>query len=168
MQITSTAIWANWHKTKTCRAIFSEQAAIASACTQADATEPSDLATMHIPTAIKLHKASRILELRYGEQSFNLSAEFLRVHSPSAEVQGHGQPVLQYGKQNVALTALQPAGNYALKLVFDDGHDSGLFTWDYLYQLATRQQQLWEDYLQALHDAGRSRDPQESIVRLML
>ena len=122
---------------------------------------------MNIPTAIKLHKASRTLELQYGAQTFQLSAEFLRVHSPSAEVQGHGQPILQYGKQNVALVAVQPTGNYALKLSFDDGHDSGLFTWDYLYQLATRQEQLWNDYLQALHDAGRTRDPQASVVRPM-
>ena len=123
---------------------------------------------MHIPSAIKLHKASRTLELHYGAQSYNLSAEFLRVHSPSAEVQGHGQPILQYGKQEVALLRLDPAGNYALKLTFDDGHDSGLYTWDYLYQLATRQEQLWRDYEQALHDAGRTRDPAASVVRLML
>lgn len=123
---------------------------------------------MQIPTAIKLHKASRTLELRYGEQAYSLSAEFLRVHSPSAEVQGHGQPILQYGKQDVTLLKLEPAGNYALKLTFDDGHDSGLFTWDYLYQLATRQEQLWSDYLQALHAAGRTRDPAASVVRLLL
>ena len=121
---------------------------------------------MHIPTVIKLHKASRILELGYGNARYALSAEFLRVHSPSAEVQGHGQPILQYGKQNVALLKLEPTGNYALKLTFDDGHDSGLFTWEYLYQLATRQEQLWDNYLQALRAAGRSRDPETSIVRL--
>jgi DUF971 family protein len=121
---------------------------------------------MHIPTVIKLHKASRILELGYGTARYALSAEFLRVHSPSAEVQGHGQPILQYGKQNVALLKLEPTGNYALKLTFDDGHDSGLFTWEYLYQLATRQEQLWDNYLQALRAAGRSRDPETSIVRL--
>ena len=124
---------------------------------------------MRIPTAIKLHKASRTLELEYGpDERYSLSAEFLRVHSPSAEVQGHGKPILQYGKLNVGLSKLEPAGNYALKLTFDDGHDSGLFTWDYLYQLATRQQELWNDYLQALHDAGRTRDPEESVVKLML
>lgn len=123
---------------------------------------------MHIPSAIKLHKASRTLELRYGADTYSLSAEFLRVHSPSAEVQGHGQPILQFGKQNVSLLKLEPAGNYALKLTFDDGHDSGLFTWDYLYQLATRQEQLWHDYLQSLHDAGRTRDPAASVIRLLL
>lgn len=124
---------------------------------------------MHIPTAIKLHKASRTLELQYGEdERYQLSAEFLRVHSPSAEVQGHGKPILQYGKLKVGLNKLEPAGNYALKLTFDDGHDSGLYTWDYLYQLATRQEELWNDYLQELAAAGRSRDPDESVVKLML
>jgi DUF971 family protein len=123
---------------------------------------------MHIPTAIKLHKASKTLELHYGSECYTLSAEFLRVHSPSAEVQGHGNPVLQYGKQQVGLTGVEPTGNYALKLIFDDGHDSGLYSWDYLYQLATRQEELWADYLQQLTAAGRSRDPSESIVKLML
>ncbi|WP_271409557.1 DUF971 domain-containing protein [Pseudomonas sp. Q1-7] len=124
---------------------------------------------MRIPSAIKLHKASRTLELEYGpDERYSLSAEFLRVHSPSAEVQGHGKPILQYGKLNVGLSGLEPAGNYALKLTFDDGHDSGLFTWDYLYQLATRQEELWNDYLRELEAAGRSRDPDESVVRLML
>lgn len=123
---------------------------------------------MHIPTAIQLHKASKTLELHYGAEHYRLSAEFLRVHSPSAEVQGHGNPVLQYGKQNVGFKGAEPAGQYALKLVFDDGHDSGLFTWDYLYELATRQEQLWQDYLAELERAGKSRDPDESVVRLML
>jgi DUF971 family protein len=123
---------------------------------------------MPIPTAIKLHKASKTLELHFGDQQYRLSAEFLRVHSPSAEVQGHGNPILQYGKLNVGFKGAEPAGQYALKLVFDDGHDSGLYTWDYLYQLATRQEQLWTDYLAALAAAGRSRDPDESVVKLML
>ena len=123
---------------------------------------------MPTPSAIKLHKLSKTLELRYGEQSYSLSAEFLRVHSPSAEVQGHGKPILQTGKLRVGLERIEPAGNYALKLCFDDGHDSGLYTWDYLYQLATRQEQLWTDYLAELAAAGKSRDPDESVVRLML
>lgn len=131
-------------------------------------TAPLAESSMPIPSAIKLHKLSKTLELRYGEQGYSLSAEFLRVHSPSAEVQGHGRPILQYGKQKVALERVEPAGNYALKLCFDDGHDSGLFTWDYLYQLATRQEQLWADYLAELAAAGKSRDPDESVVRLML
>lgn len=122
---------------------------------------------MQIPSAIKLHKASRILELHYGDAHYQLSAEFLRVHSPSAEVQGHGKPILQHGKLNVGISKVEPAGNYALKLTFDDGHDSGLFSWDYLQQLAQRQEQLWADYLEALRAAGKSRDPQESVVKLM-
>lgn len=123
---------------------------------------------MPIPSTIRLHKASRTLELHYGDQRYQLSAEFLRVHSPSAEVQGHGKPILQTGKLNVGLERIEPAGNYALKLCFDDGHDSGLFTWDYLYELATRHDALWADYLAQLSAAGKSRDPSESVVRLML
>jgi DUF971 family protein len=123
---------------------------------------------MHIPTAIKLHKASKTLELEYGAERYRLSAEFLRVHSPSAEVQGHGTPVLQHGKIHVGLSGIEATGNYALKLTFDDGHDSGLFSWDYLYQLASHQDELWADYLQQLAAAGHSRDPSESVVKLML
>ncbi|WP_172143405.1 MULTISPECIES: gamma-butyrobetaine hydroxylase-like domain-containing protein [Pseudomonas] len=123
---------------------------------------------MHIPSAVKLHKASRTLELQYGSDSYSLTAEFLRVHSPSAEVQGHGKPILQTGKLHVALSSVEPAGNYALKLCFDDGHDSGLFSWDYLYQLATDKDRLWADYLAALAAAGKSRDPDEFVVKLML
>lgn len=123
---------------------------------------------MPIPSAIKLHKASRTLELRYGEHSYQLSAEYLRVHSPSAEVRGHGKPVLQSGKLHVALDKVEPAGNYALKLSFDDGHDSGLYSWDYLHHLATQQDSLWAGYLAALAAAGKSRDPNESVVKLLL
>ncbi len=124
---------------------------------------------MLIPTRIKLNKSSKTLELGYADgQQFSLPAEFLRVHSPSAEVQGHGNPVLQYGKINVALTHIQPAGNYALKMTFDDGHDSGIFTWDYLYRLGSQQSEIWQDYLSQLSAAGQSRDPSESVVRLML
>lgn len=122
-----------------------------------------------LPTAINLHKASKTLGLTYGaDESYQLPAEFLRVHSPSAEVQGHGKPILQFGKINVGLSKIEPAGQYALKLTFDDGHDSGLFTWDYLYQLAVRQDALWADYLDELKAAGKTRDPAESVVRLML
>jgi len=123
---------------------------------------------MRVPTAIKLRKASKTLDLEYGAERYSLPAEFLRVHSPSAEVQGHGTPVLQHGKIAVGLSKVEAAGNYALKLTFDDGHDSGLFSWDYLYQLATHQEQLWAEYLEQLSAAGRSRDPSESVVRLML
>lgn len=122
-----------------------------------------------LPTAINLHKASKTLTLQYGTgESYTLPAEFLRVHSPSAEVQGHGKPILQFGKLGVGLTKIEPAGQYALKLTFDDGHDSGLFTWEYLYQLAVRQEDLWNDYLDELRAAGKTRDPAQSIVKLML
>ncbi|WP_434559084.1 DUF971 domain-containing protein [Pseudomonas sp. Z5-35] len=122
-----------------------------------------------LPTAINLHKASKTLTLKYApDEEYHLPAEFLRVHSPSAEVQGHGKPILQYGKLGVGLTKVEPAGQYALKLTFDDGHDSGLFTWDYLYQLALRQEDLWNDYLAELKAAGKTRDPNESVVKLML
>ena len=122
-----------------------------------------------IPSAINLHKTSKTLSLTYGpDEVFNLPAEFLLVHSPSAEVQGHGQPILQFGKLGVGLSKVEAAGQYALKLTFDDGHDSGLFTWDYLYQLSLRQEQLWTDYLEQLRAAGKSRDPAESVVKLML
>lgn len=127
------------------------------------------MTTTRMPTAIELHKASKTLTLKYGpDEVYHLPAEFLRVHSPSAEVQGHGNPILQFGKLGVGLDRIEPAGQYALKLTFDDGHDSGLFTWDYLYQLAQRQEALWADYLAELRNAGKSRDPSESVVRLML
>jgi len=122
-----------------------------------------------LPTDIKLHKASKTLSLKYASgEEYHLPAEFLRVHSPSAEVQGHGKPILQFGKIGVGLIKVEPAGQYALKLTFDDGHDSGLFTWEYLYQLAQRQESLWDDYLLELKNAGKSRDPAEQIVKLML
>lgn len=124
-----------------------------------------------LPTAIELHRQSRTLELRYGDdETYTLSCEYLRVHSPSAEVRGHGQgqEVLQVGKINVAVTAIQPVGNYALQLTFSDGHDTGLFSWDYLYELCTHQQQYWKIYLQRLHDAGAGRDPDVQVVRIGL
>ena len=122
-----------------------------------------------LPIAIELHKASKTLTLKYApDEVYHLPAEFLRVHSPSAEVQGHGKPILQFGKINVGLTKIEPAGQYALKLTFDDGHDSGLFTWEYLYELARRYDALWEDYLAELKAAGKTRDPNEYVVKLML
>lgn len=121
---------------------------------------------MQIPTRIGLHKASRMLVLHYGQESTQLSAEFLRVHSPSAEVQGHGQPQLQYGKQQVSIVRVEPVGRYAVRLVFDDGHDTGLYSWDYLEQLCKNQDTLWQQYLNKLHEAGKSRDPNTSVVSL--
>ena len=118
------------------------------------------MATSQLPGDIKLHKKSRTLELCYDSDSFELSAEFLRVHSPSAEVRGHGkgQETLQVKKKFVAINGVEPVGNYALKIIFDDGHDSGLYTWDYLYDLSHNQDAYWDKYLKALADAGESRD----------
>ena len=112
-----------------------------------------------IPSAINLHKASKTLTLKYpsGEEH-HLPAEFLRVHSPSAEVQGHGNPILQFGKINVGLSKIEPAGQYALKLTFDDGHDSGLFDWDFLYLLGLDYSKNWARYLERLAAAGMTRE----------
>ena len=122
-----------------------------------------------VPEKILLHKQSQQLELHFGGEVFLLPAEFLRVHSPSADVKGHGpgQQVLQFGKKHVRITNIEHAGNYALKLVFDDGHDSGIYTWEYFYDLGKRQSGLWDIYLAALHQAGKSREPDTQVVRLM-
>jgi DUF971 family protein len=115
-----------------------------------------------LPTDVKLHRQSRKLELRYADgRTFELPCEYLRVYSPSAEVRGHSpaQAVLQVGKENVNIQAIESVGNYALKLVFDDGHDTGLYSWDYLYELGTRQDDYWRRYLAALAAAGASRAP---------
>ena len=113
-----------------------------------------------LPSQIKLHKKSRTLELTYGDDSFELSAEYLRVYSPSAEVRGHGigNGVLQTGKKLVGIKELIPTGNYALKIVFDDSHDSGLYTWDCLHDLAYNFQHYWSKYLKDIEAAGASRD----------
>ena len=121
----------------------------------------------YVPEKVHLHRQSGVLELMFGGVSYQLGAEFLRVHSPSAEVRGHGNPVLQHGKKNVGIQALEPAGNYALKIIFDDGHDTGLYDWAYLHELCVNQESLWQDYLNQLSAAGKSRDPDESIVRLI-
>jgi DUF971 family protein len=125
---------------------------------------------MKIPSAIELHRQSRILELSYGNDSFELSCELLRVYSPSAEVLGHGpgQEVLQTGKKNVGISAIKPVGNYALQLFFDDGHDTGIYSWDYLYDLCVNQQRHWQDYLDRLHAAGATRDPDVQVLRIDL
>ncbi len=123
------------------------------------------------PIEINLHQKSARLELVYADGSrFELSCEFLRVHSPSAEVRGHGpgQEVLQAGKKNVKITAIKPVGHYALQLVFDDGHDTGIYSWQYLRELCDIHDGLWERYVQALHDAGASRDPDVQVVRIGL
>lgn len=115
------------------------------------------MADTRIPVALVLHKQSRTLEIGYDDGAvFHLPFEFLRVHSPSAEVRGHGagQEILQTGKRNVLITALEPVGNYALKPHFSDGHNTGIYTWDYLYRLATGRDELWNDYLRRLREAG--------------
>ena len=122
-----------------------------------------------IPQNIELHQRAKTLELIYAnDERYALSCEYLRVYSPSAEVKGHGpgQEVLQIGKINVTINAIKPMGNYALQLIFSDGHDSGIYSWDYLYQLATNKDTLWQDYLQRLHEAGASRDPDIQVVRI--
>ncbi|MBT3531730.1 MAG: DUF971 domain-containing protein [Gammaproteobacteria bacterium] len=113
------------------------------------------------PSDIRLHKKSGVLELVYGDsRSYQLTAEFLRVHSPSAEVRGHGkgQEVLQTGKRQVKLINLEPVGNYAIKLIFDDGHNSGIYSWNYLLELGKGKEELWERYLSKLEQAGANRD----------
>ena len=113
------------------------------------------------PTALTVHGASRVLEVGFSDGStFRLPFELMRVYSPSAEVQGHGpgQEVLQTGKRDVDLVALEPVGNYAVQPRFSDGHDTGIYSWDYLYFLGTQQAQLWEDYERRLREAGSDRD----------
>ncbi len=116
------------------------------------------------PTEITLHQQSRQLEIAFDDGArYSLPFEFLRVHSPSAEVRGHGagQETLQVGKQQVNLLNIDPVGSYALKLTFDDGHDSGLYTWEYLHELGKYQDAMWHDYLRKLEEAGESREPSE-------
>ena len=122
--------------------------------------------TTLIPSHIHLNKKSQTLELHYHDAQFELSAEFLRVHSPSAEVKGHaGQGgSLPSGKQDVRIEKIAPSGNYAIKLIFNDGHDSGLYTWQYLHELATNQQVLWDKYLEKLHKANKSRQKDAQVI----
>lgn len=113
------------------------------------------------PTEITLHQKSRSLEIAFDDGArYNLPAEFLRVHSPSAEVRGHGkgQETLQVGKRNVGILSVEPVGQYALQINFDDGHDTGLFSWDYLHELGRNQDGMWQEYLAKLAAAGASRD----------
>lgn len=118
--------------------------------------------TSAIPTEITLHQQSGTLEITFDDGArFNLPYEFLRVYTPSAEARGHGpgQETLQTGKKNVKLLGVEPVGTYALKLNFDDGHDSGLYTWEYLRELGKNQDAMWQDYLKKLEAAGASREP---------
>lgn len=118
------------------------------------------MSSAHKPTDIKLHQKSRVLEITFDDGAhFELPCEYLRVYSPSAEVRGHGpgQEVLQIGKENVNITGIEPVGNYAIQLDFDDGHNTGIYSWDTLYTLGTEQEALWAEYLQNLKDAGHQR-----------
>ena len=120
-----------------------------------DKTTPS-------PTEIKLHQKSRVLEIAFTDgKQFKLPYEFLRVYSPSAEVRGHGpgQEVLQIGKQNIEITRIEPVGTYAVQPVFSDGHDTGIYSWDYLYDLGMKQDEMWQHYLRRMAEAGASREP---------
>ncbi len=121
------------------------------------------------PVDIRLHRKSRLLEVAFDNgATFTLPCEYLRVYSPSAEVRGHGpgQEVLQYGKKQVNIDAIEPVGQYAVKLVFDDGHNSGIYSWNVLYNLGSHQEALWQEYLDKLAKAGKSREPGEAGVTI--
>ena len=114
-----------------------------------------------VPTEIKLHQKSQRLEISFADgKSFSLPSEFLRIYSPSAEVRGHGpgQEVLQVGKKDVGITAIEPVGSYAIQLRFSDGHDTGIYSWDLLYDYGVRQSAMWHHYLKRLEEAGASRE----------
>ena len=114
-----------------------------------------------VPTEIKLHQVSRILEISFDNgENFNLPCEYLRVYTPSAEALGHGsgQEILQVGKEKVSISDIKPIGNYAIKPVFSDGHDTGIYSWDLLYRLGVDYKTLWADYLQRLEAAGHQRN----------
>ena len=116
---------------------------------------------MQSPDNITYHKIGHALEIQWQDQAFKLPAELLRVFSPSAEVRGHsaGERTLQTGKKNVGIRSIEPIGNYAVRLVFDDGHDSGIYAWHYLYELGSKQDDYWREYLAELKSANASRLP---------
>jgi DUF971 family protein len=114
-----------------------------------------------VPTEIKLHQKSRVMEISFADgRAFRLPYEYLRVYSPSAEVRGHGpgQEVLQTGKRDIEIRSLEPVGSYAVQPVFSDGHSTGIYSWDYLYELGESQERFWREYLAKLEAAGASRD----------
>ena len=122
------------------------------------------------PISINVHRKSATLELIYENGAKHvLSAEYLRVFSPSAEVQGHSpeQAILQFGKRNVTFKDIEPQGHYAIRISFSDGHDSGIYSWEYLFELANSQETKWLQYLEALEEANKSRDPQFIAVDLL-
>ena len=115
------------------------------------------------PTDLKYHKRSRELEVRFADgMNARLSAEFLRVHSPSAEVKGHsaGEGILVTDKETVGIKSIEPVGLYAVRIVFDDGHDTGLYTWSYLYEMSSERDRKWARYLERLAQAGKARRPE--------
>ena len=125
---------------------------------------------MPVPTHVVVSEQKDTLTLEYQDQmSFSLSAEYLRVFSPSAEVRGHGQgqAVLQFGKRHVKITSLVQSGNYAMQIIFDDGHDSGIYSWDYLFDLASNHNQNWAEYMQRLYQAGQSREADSQVIKLL-
>ena len=113
-----------------------------------------------LPQNIVVHQQSKVLELAYETQTYQLPFEFLRVWSPSAEVRGHGvgQETLQTGKRNVVITSIEQIGHYAIKPIFSDGHDSGIYSWEYLYEMCLNQEEMWQDYLNRVEQAGVDRD----------
>jgi DUF971 family protein len=122
----------------------------------------ADQVTTRVPSEIKLHQASKAMEISFADgTSFRLSYEFLRVYSPSAEVRGHGpgQETLQTGKRDVTIVEVEPVGHYAIRPRFSDGHDTGIYSWDYLFELGSDRDERWQRYLERLAAAGASRDP---------
>lgn len=119
------------------------------------------------PSRIQLHKKSKTLELQFGTSNHQLSAEFLRVHSPSAEVQGHGpgQAILQYGKAQVGIDSLEATGHYGIRIYFDDGHNTGIFSWELLKHMCDNHDTMVRDYEAALHKAGKSRQPDAQVLQ---
>jgi DUF971 family protein len=122
------------------------------------------LGTQHWPVELRLKTAEKLLEIDFDNGAkFRLAAEYLRVESPSAEVQGHGpgDKQLVAGRKHVGILRLEPVGNYAVRIVFDDLHDTGIFSWSYLYELGIEHERRWGDYLKALEKAGQSREPRK-------
>lgn len=121
-----------------------------------------------IPTLIELHQKSRVLEIGFSDgKQFSLPYEFLRVYSPSAEVRGHGpgQETLQVGKKEVEIKAAEPVGTYAMQLVFSDGHDTGIYSWEYLHSMGINHEKMWNEYLQRMEAAGAKREPAPNIIK---
>jgi len=124
---------------------------------------------MPVPKRVVVSEKKDTLSLEYQDQvSFTLSAEYLRVSSPSAEVRGHGrgQEVLQFGKRDVKIASLVQSGHYAIQIIFNDGHDSGIYSWDYLFDLGSNHSQNWAEYVERLHQAGHSRDAGSQVIKL--